>query len=227
MIDAERLRALLEGRYGVAEAPWEHAFVANAQGRFDRAIALASAARSDLDTSIAFQARLTLGSALRQTGRYAEAADVDDPDADPPPSAIAKGHLAVSRAADAVGLGRLADAERYVGIASSLEPRSAMKDADIDVIRYRVRLGWVAAEIALLRGEPDAALIALERHAEPPCGWVRHHAKTALFRGVVLRDLGRVEQAVGLLVRARDLASPIGAMPIVEVATRILATLDP
>jgi tetratricopeptide (TPR) repeat protein len=98
--------------------------------------------------------------------------------------------------------------------------------------RSDVRLAWVAAEVALLGGDPATALARAEaavrrsRAADAP----RHLAKSLLFRGVAEEVAGRAE-AAQTLARAAALAERMGLLPLVWparlVRSRLLATADP
>lgn len=220
MIDPARREALLAARYATAEDTWELAFVACAQGRFADAIERGEALLDAADAGVRAQARLTVGSALRQLGRYDAARsvervhDLEDP--------IARAHLFISQAADAVGLGAARVARGALGIAAQLldEDDGA---ADPDARRARIRLGWVAAEIAFGNDAPALALEALDPSRALSPGWPRHEAKTALFEGVAHRDLGDRSLARTRWIHALDLAGTIGAEPIARVAGELLA----
>jgi len=218
VIDPIRFDALLAADYAIASEPWEHAFVACAQGRFIEAIAIGTPLLDLADAEVRAQARLTVGSAMRQLGRYDTARsiervhDLEDP--------IARAHLFVSQAADAVGLGALRVAHGALGIATQLIEEA---DPGSSTRRARIRCGWVEAEVALASDAPALALEALEPARALSPGWPRHEAKTALFEGVAHRGLGALEAARERWTQALEGANAIGAEPIARVASDLLA----
>jgi len=231
---AARLLALLErpDAAGSDEPGWVRAFTACAAGRFSDALALGQRFILECAPLESAQLRLTVGSALRQLGRHRDAERVDLSDVVEHP--LQRIHLVVSAAADAVGrhdaLGaaaRIEQARAALAAAPTADELSA-----IERERARIRAAWVATEIALLAGRPTAALEAiavldgpLPAFAGP--AWPRHRAKTALFRGVVLAELGERSEAGRALADAASIAESIGAQPILDVATRMRAQLAP
>ena len=88
----------------------------------------------------------------------------------------------------------------------------------LEADRIAIRRAWVACEIALAVGDAARALAELDRIDGLRSEWPRHVAKTALFRGVSLRTLGRASDAQHWFERAVAIAEPLGARPIVSVA---------
>lgn len=218
-IDPERRLALLESRYEIASAAWEQAFVACATGRFADAIAVASPLLDAADETVRAQARLTAGSALRQLGRFDAARETERIHDLPDP--VHRAHLLVSQAADAVGAGR---ARVAAAILASAELVLDEADAphDPEVRRARIRAAWVGCEVSLAFGEPAHALGALDAASALSPGWPRHEAKTVLFEGVALRGAGEPDRARIRLAEAHERAVAIGAVPVAEVALRLL-----
>lgn len=222
---------MLEGRYEVASKSWEQAFVACAQGRFGDAVAIGISCLPQVPINEAARLRLTMGSSLRQMRRYDAAAALDRDDESFP--AAARVHLAISRAADHVGAANSAAASETLRPSfEDLLDAFGAQDHPIDVERARIRHAWVATEIALLLGQPSQALEVIDplfqtlhERERVSASWPRHVAKTALFRGVVLADLGRYEDAKGDLRMAVEMASPLGAVPVVQVATQVLDSI--
>lgn len=211
----------------VPEAVWLRSYVAAAQGDFARADRLA---REILDTppaSAASKARAaaTLGSVLRQRDRHAEARVVEEKVLPRAPSSELRAHLLIGLAADAVGLGDLAEVDDTL----RRVPRAGRD------WRVRVRLAWVRCERELLVGRPGAAV----RHARDAADLaarhraVRHVAKSHLFLGAALLEVLRrdptrpdlTREARRALRRAHALATRIGARPIAAVATDLLGRL--
>lgn len=221
MIDPERRLRLLEGAYELASAPWELAFVACARGRFEEAIEWGRPLLTVDEPDVRAQARLTVGSALRQLARYEEADsveradDLDDP--------IGRAHLSISRAANAVGL---AEPARSIPLLDDAE--AALRDTNgVETRRARIRTRWVRAEVALCLDDPDRAAQLLQPARHESLGWPRHEAKTALFAGVAARVGGREPEARDLLREASRIATQIGAAAIATVAERLLAEPGP
>jgi hypothetical protein len=159
-------------------------------------------------------AAATLASHHRQLGRHAEAAGWDEVAAtlagdDPEASFDAR----LGAAADAVGLNDVAGARAAL---ERCEPRGEW--------RRQVRIGWVETEIALLGGDPAAAMTAArsgltvaERAAAP-----RHVAKCLLFLGAALHVAGD-PGATATLDRAAAAAGALDALPLHWVAEALLA----
>lgn len=207
---------LLEGRYDEATEPWEHAYVACARGRFADAIAMATPLLESPDPELRWRARTTAGSAHRQLGRYGEARaverfdDLEDP--------VARAHLRISRAADAVGEGDPLRAHNELDAATG----EAVCAVSVARRRLSIRFAWVRAEVGFLEGDPATAREVLRTAERLAAGWPRHEAKTDLFLGVAARALGDAADAARRLARARASAARIGADPIVRVASELL-----
>jgi hypothetical protein len=173
---------------------WLVAVALGGQGRY----AAAAAILDDLLTApgvpraVAAHAAVTLAAHRRQLGghaaawrldavglRLAVAAPPDLPDADGTDAPAARIDALVGLAADAVGTGAADQAQRLL-------------DAAADAVRGHpswrpaVRLGWVRAELALLRGDAAAAVAparaALERAAAG--GSLRHVLKSRIVHAV-------------------------------------------
>jgi tetratricopeptide (TPR) repeat protein len=192
------------------------AYVACASGELDLAIALATSIRHEAHPRVRAQAAATLGSALRQQRRYAEAERVER-------RALRLGaeraHLLAGLAADAVGVGDAWRASRRIRAATAALPAREP--------RARIRVAWATCERALLVGRPDdavAAAAAALRRARL-AGFRRHEAKSGLFLGVALREQSspgwrrRIEDA-------RSLASAIGAELLAAAADGLLAEAE-
>lgn len=214
MIDAARRLALLEGRYDEARDPWELAFVACARGAFEDALERGRPLCTVAEDDLRAQARLTVGSALRQLGRYDDAETIERTDDLTEPHAIA--HLTISRAADAIGRGDADAASR------TLATVGTEAGADPEMRRIRIRRSWVAAELCLLTGRARDALELLDVVRPDARGWPRHEAKTALFAGVAARTAGDDARCRDELHQAIELGGPLGAAPIVRVASALL-----
>jgi hypothetical protein len=129
--------------------------------------------------------------------------------------------LLVNRAADAIGLGDLRDAEYWLQTAEALaesgDPRTA------------VRTGWVRAELHLARHEPAAALGVLDGLQLPLARLRsrRHAVRSRMLRGVVLQALG--EDAAARVELDRALADAVKGLwhSLVWPAALVRARLAP
>jgi ATP/maltotriose-dependent transcriptional regulator MalT len=93
--------------------------------------------------------------------------------------------------------------------------------------RQRVRLGWVDAEVAMLKGEPSraATLLAEAVQLAEVSGAPRHVAKTLLLLAVAQVQGGELEDAEGTLRRAATLAESLGALPTLWPSRALLGAL--
>lgn len=123
----------------------------------------------------------------------------------------------VGLAADAVGVGRLAEARR-------LHAR-----APAPTWRTRIRSAWVSAEIELSSGRATLAVPHAERAAglAADAGSVRHRIKSDLVLAAALGVVGERAVALKLVTRARDDATDLGLLSLVWPAAMILADLNP
>ncbi len=113
-------------------------------------------------------------------------------------------------AADAVGLGDEAAAR------VELEQATALLEGRSDWWRQKVRALWVRAEVALLGGDPGAAVKAADGAVSlaEGSGAPRHVAKSLLFLGVAQVQGGDPDEAVETLRRAATLAERLGCLPL-------------
>jgi hypothetical protein len=205
---------------------WLVAVTLGGQGRY----AAAAAVLDDLLTApgvprtIAAHVAVTLASHRRQLGGHAAARRLDatglriaaaappgPPDVEGTDALAARVDALVGLAADAIGTGAVEQAQRLLDIAAeALRGHPAWRPA--------VRLGWVRAELALLRGDAAAAVeparAALELAAAG--GSVRHVLKSrivhAVARAVAGGDPG---EALTELDAAADDADRVGLLSLV------------
>jgi hypothetical protein len=196
------------GRYGAASAVLE-----------PLAISLPQEPERLIFSSLAAS---SMASISRQLGRHAEGRVRDDVALDLAGDAPeARFDALLGLAADAVGLGEDDEAAFRLGEAADLVTGRG------DWWRQRVRVDWVAAEIALLRDQPAdavvkaASAIALAEGSGAP----RHVAKGLLFQGVAEVQCGELELAAGTLRRAASLAESLGTLPLVWPARAVLGAL--
>jgi hypothetical protein len=143
------------------------------------------------------------GRILRELGLHAEAERLELPALLTVDDPVDAAMLRVSLAADAVGLADPARAvRRFDAARQAVEqlpdgPRAA---------RQRLRLGWVAIEVAFLTGEAppvadvpswDAAANAPALTADLAWGSAFHRAKALLFAGITRGDRRLLDAAIG------------------------------
>ena len=165
----------------------------------------------------------TIASVHRQLGRHHVAQEYDLRGLAVAETAEAAFDCRVGLAADAVGLG---DAE--AAHAQATEAAALVRETD-EWWRQRVRLDWVRAEIALLGGDPVAAVgyaagaVDRAEQARAP----RHVAKGLLFLGVAQVEAGGEDggNAVDTLRRAATLAESLGTLPLIWPARAVLGAL--
>jgi len=201
------------------ESRWLAAVALGGQGRYARAAALLN----DLlpATPMASLAASTLASHRRQLGGHGSARPLDAMAlAVAPPGAVeARSDALLGLAADALGLGRLAEARRLIELARQLGAAGW---------RAEIRVHWVSAEVELGAGNPELAVPAAARAAElaGAAGSIRHRLKSALILGAALAT-GEREWARKLLLATRAEASELGLLPLVWPCALLLAELDP
>jgi hypothetical protein len=164
----------------------------------------------------------TLASVHRQMGRHAEARTHDEVALALSDAMGEAGFDAVlGLAADAVGLGEATVARDHLAAAT------ALVDGHEQWWRQRVRVGWVQAEVALLDGRPDDAVISSAASVDQAehAGAPRHVAKGLLFQGVSLVEAGRLDEAASILRRGGLLAESLGTLPLLWPARAMLGAL--
>lgn len=215
-------------------AVWQRAYVLAAMGRYADALTDLGGLVRHEDAATASAAHRLRASVWRQLALYDRAEDdggralnraAQSQDGRPELAAGA----AVGHVADAVG--RLQAGE--VGADAVLDDRLASAQARVRALpadvpqgwRHHVRLGWVAGEVAITRGDPGAASTAFTQAlaAAQVAGAVRHVAKSTLFCAAVAaarHDAGVADQLAAEVVGA---ARRIGALPLVWPALLIRA----
>jgi hypothetical protein len=178
---------------------WLAAVVLGGQGRYAAAAALLTGLLGARDPVVAALAGTTLAAHLRQVGGHAEARGYDAEAArrlagapgEPGPAhphgvdrAGATADVLLGLAADAVGLGRTGETTRLLAAARRVGGTPSW--------RTTVRIGWVAAELALATDRPDTAVSHAEeskRFAEG-AGATRHTVKSTMMLAVALATGG-------------------------------------
>ena len=214
--DLDRAREELALARRSDDARWLGAYIASARGRFAAAERTLTSLRArSADGEIRAKAAVTLGSVLRQTERHALARLVERDGLTEAPTEELRAHLLIGLAADAVGLGELAEVDAMLKRVGS-RPAGGW--------RASVRMHWVCCERELLAGRPNEACFHARKALETSRGASarRHVAKSQLFLGVALLESGRVREGRRALTLSRDSAGKIGARPIAAVAERLL-----
>jgi len=208
-------------RFGAEEperAQWLAGYIACARGAFDESLHLVRPllVRTPSDRSVLVAALITAGSALRQLRRYEDARACDRRALRAARTSSERTHALIGLAADAVGAGAPSRCRAYLGRASDSIPRGDW--------RACIRLDWVRAEHALITGAPAEAVrrsrSALQKARG--AGARRHEAKSLLFLGVALIDVGRTAEAMVPLRDSARIASRIGADYIAAIARSLL-----
>ncbi|OBI73649.1 hypothetical protein [Mycobacterium sp. E740] len=198
---------------------WLRAVAAGGQGRY-------ASARADLaplyraagpQDSLAHS---TQASFLRQLGWHARARRWDGRAlALAGPDAEAMADAFIGLAADALGVGRF-DAsaralDRAAGPVSSAPPRS------------RVRLGWVAAELAMARGQGATAVSHAERAVDDAAGLgsTRHVVKSSVVLAAARCSAGDLNAARTVADAALDDTNRLGMVPLQWALACLLADI--
>ncbi|MCV7311970.1 hypothetical protein [Mycobacterium paraffinicum] len=196
------------------EGLWLRAVAAGGQGRYGSAYRDLAALRRDAPAGrLASLAHSTQGSFLRQLGWHTLARGWDgralalagvDPEA--------RADALIGLAADALGVGRFAAAATLLGRADSELRAGAVPE------RQPVRRGWVAAELAMARGDGETAV----RHADEAVELAgamavpsaRHAVKSEVVLAAALCSAGAVERARAAAEAALDATGRLGLVPL-------------
>jgi hypothetical protein len=205
---------------------WLVAVALGGQGRY----AAAAAVLDDLQTApgtppaVAAHAAVTLAAHRRQLGGHAAARRLDatglrlaaaapdgPPDADGTDALAARVDALVGLAADAVGTGAPRQAQRLLDAAAeAVRGHPSWRPA--------ARLGWVRAELALLRGDAAAAVAPARAALELATagGSIRHVLKSRIVHAVAKGVAGGdPEEVVAELDAAAEDADRVGLLPLV------------
>jgi hypothetical protein len=195
------------------EQRWLRAVAAGGQGRYGAAQRDLAVLRRDAPAGrLASLGMSTQGSFLRQLGWHTVARRWDGralalAGADPEAGADAL----IGLAADALGVGRFAAAATLLARADPLLT-SAVPD------RLPVRRGWVAAELAMARGEGDVAVHhageAVELAAAMAIPSARHRAKSEVVLAAALCSAGNIERARAVADAALQTTGRLGLLPL-------------
>ncbi|OBI27345.1 hypothetical protein A5709_05415 [Mycobacterium sp. E1386] len=225
VIGGELHAAAFGGRPGTWPLPtavtpeelWLRAVAAGGQGRYGSAYRDLAALRREAPAGrLASLAHSTQGSFLRQLGWHTLArgwdgralalAGRDDGTAEARVDAL------IGLAADALGVGRFAAAAALLGRADS------ELDAGPVPERQPVRRGWVAAELAMARGDGETAVRhaneAVELAGAMAVPSARHAVKSEVVLAAALCSAGDVERARAVAEAALDATGRLGLVPL-------------
>jgi hypothetical protein len=195
---------------------WLRAVASGGQGRYGSAYRdLAALRRSVSAGRLLSLAHSTQGSFLRQLGWHALARGWDGRAlAVAGADAEARGDALIGLAADAVGVGRFAAAAALLARADQDLTPGSVPD------RLAVRRRWVAAELAMARGDGQIAV----RHAEEAVeraqamasnpASVRHRVKSDVVLAAALCSAGNTERARTVAEAALDDTGRLGLIPL-------------
>jgi len=201
---------------------WLASVVLGGHGRY----AAAAAALRDLrtDPQLASLAASTTASHARQLGCHAHARPLDAAAlrvADDPESTV---DALLGLAADAIGLGRPAEARRLHGAAVARSGHVPW--------RVTVRIDWVATEVAMATGRATDAVAPAERAlaVARAAGGVRHTVKSTMMLGAVLTAGGTPDgrmRAQGLLTETLTASLTWGMFSLSWPSALLLTELAP
>ncbi|MGA5464147.1 hypothetical protein [Mycobacterium sp. NPDC050041] len=206
---------------GDTQGRWLRAVAAGGQGRYGAALAdLAVVCRSPSAPLVSL-AHSTRASFLRQLGGHADARHWDgralvlaggDPEA--------RADALTGLAADALGTGRFALSARLLNQVRTEADAAASA-------RPLIRLGWVSAELAMARGDGDAAVDHARRAvaAAAPFGSTRHAVKSKVILAAALCSAGGVDDARPVADAALADADAAGLIPLQWALACLLADI--
>lgn len=188
---------------------WLRAVVAGGQGRYGNAIADLSVLGRTASGRVLSLAHSTRASFLRQLGWHDRARTWDGravavAGSDPEAGADAL----IGLAADALGVGRFAASERALRRTEELVAEAPA--------RLRVRLAWVSAELAMVRGQGSTAQRHAQRAVEEAAalGSARHAVKSEVVLAAALCCAGDLDGSRRVGDAALDATDRLGMIPL-------------
>jgi hypothetical protein len=200
---------------------WLRAVAAGGQGRYASALADLSVLYRGPRGPVMSLAHSTRASFLRQLGWHDRARRWDGRALSLADSDIEAGADAlIGLAADALGVGRFAASERALGRAADLMTESAPA-------RLRVRLAWVSAELAMVRGQGATAVGHADRAVEEAAGLgsARHAVKSQVVRAAALCSAGDLDRSRQVAVAALEDTGRLGMIPLRWALACLLADI--
>ncbi|UXA19072.1 hypothetical protein [Mycobacterium sp. SMC-4] len=205
-----------------AEQLWLRAVAAAGQGRYGSALTdLDRVRRLTADSRLASLAASTRGSFWRQLGWHDRARGHDGR-----AWALSRGFgeagadALIGLAADALGVGRFAASQRAL-------TRAGQVVDDVGVPRLAVRLAWVRAELAMVRGDGAGALASARRACElaEPLGSVRHRIKSDVVLAAAHCSAGDLDSARRVGSAALTATQQHALLPLSWAAASLLADI--
>lgn len=205
-----------------AEELWLRAVAAAGQGRYASALTdLDRVLRLSAQGPLASLAHSTRASFFRQLGWHDTARGYDGR-----AWALSRGFgeaaadALVGLAADALGVGRFAASERALARAETVI-------AGVDVPRLAVRLAWVSAELAMVRGDGDRAVTFAQYAAElaGPLGSARHTVKSSVVLAAAHCSAGDLAASRRVADAALAATDELGLVPLRWAAASLLADI--
>lgn len=204
---------------------WLRAVAAGGQGRYACALAELSVIERSVGSGPLLSLSLsTRASFLRQLGGHNSARGADghawahsggEGAADPEAPADAL----IGLAADALGVGRFAASARLLERAGSIIRERGGRPA--------VRLAWVSAELAMMRGDGARAVTYAERGVEAVAGYpsTRHAVKSDVVLAAALCSAGRPDRARVVADAALAATAKLGLVPLRWALACLLADI--
>lgn len=192
---------------------WLRAVACGGQGRYGSAYRDLATLRRGGPRRLVSLAHSTQGSFLRQLGWHdlargwdgrALALAGDDPEA--------RADALIGLAADALGVGRFAAAATLLARADRVLTPGPVPD------RLPLRRRWVAAELAMVRGEGESAVghatEAVELAGAMAVASARHRVKSDVVLAAALCGAGRTERARAVAEAALDATGRLNLIPL-------------
>ncbi|BBX94357.1 hypothetical protein H5U98_23825 [Mycolicibacterium boenickei] len=200
---------------------WLRAVAAGGQGRYGCALAELDAILRCRDSgSLVSLAYSTRASFLRQLGGHARARGADGRAwAEYGADAEAAADALVGLAADALGLGRF-------GVSARLLERARALDTP-EGSRQSIRLAWVSAELAMVRGDGTTALAHARRGVATAAGHrsTRHVVKSDVVLAAALCSAGQIDEAREVADAALLATDKSGLIPLRWAVACVLADI--
>ncbi|MFG1930327.1 hypothetical protein ACGFK1_06675 [Mycobacterium sp. NPDC048908] len=201
---------------------WLRAVAAGGQGHYSSAMAdLDSLCRGQRVGPLVSLAHSTRASFLRQLGWHDRARRWDGLALTLAGRDVEAGADAlIGLAADALGVGR------FAASATALQRATAVL-AEQPPPRLPVRLSWVSAELAMARGDGQAAVCHADRAVElaATLGSPRHVLKSDVIKAAALCSAGHIEAARRTADTALQVAGGLGIVPLRWALACLLADI--
>lgn len=189
---------------------WLRAVAAGGQGRYGSAMAdLAQLCRVERAGCLVSLAHSTRASFLRQLGGHQQARGPDGRAlalADDDPEATADALIGL--AADALGVGRFAASARLLDRAEPVTQKAPP--------RLPIRLAWVTAELAMVRGDGTAAVENAQRAVDLSAAHpsARHTVKSQVILAAALCSAGELDRSRRIADAALQTCDRLGMVPL-------------